>query len=70
MQSDSEGEKKSYSPPTVTKLTPEQARQFVKGRTNCSDQEAADFLESMRREQQQNEQQQNDAKDEKRKGSA
>ncbi len=55
MQSDSEGKKKPYSPPTITKMTPEQARQYVVDRTNCSEQEAADFLESLRREQQQNE---------------
>jgi hypothetical protein len=42
--------KKPYSPPTVTKLTPEQARQFVAERANCSDQEAEDFLESLCRE--------------------
>ena len=53
MQFDSESKKKPYSPPTVTKLTPERARQFVADRANCSDQEAADSLESLRREQQQ-----------------
>jgi hypothetical protein len=55
MQLDSEGKKKPYCPPAVTKLTREQAKQFVADRTNCSDQEAADFLESLRREQRQNE---------------
>jgi hypothetical protein len=55
MQSASKSKKKPYSPPTVTKLTPEQARQFVVDRLNCSDQEAVDFLKSLRREQQQDE---------------
>lgn len=75
IKSDSKGKKKPYSTPTVTKLTPEQAKQFVVERTNCSDQEAADVLESLRREQQQNEEKQNeqrqhDANGEKRKRSA
>jgi hypothetical protein len=50
MQFDPKSKKKPYSHPTVTKLTPEQARQFVAGRANCGDQEAADFLRSLRRE--------------------
>jgi hypothetical protein len=54
MQPDSKNKKKPYSPPTVTNQTPERAKQFVADRANCSDQEAADFLESLRREQQQN----------------
>jgi hypothetical protein len=71
MKPDSKAKKKPYSPPTVAKLTPEQAKQFVAHRTNCSDQEAADFLESLRREQPRNEEQsQNDANDDKRKRSA
>src|ERR1019366_3231788 len=32
----------------------EQAKQFVAGHANCSDQEATDLLEPLRREQQQN----------------
>lgn len=40
-------EKKPYLPPTVTKLTPNQARQLVANRINGSEEEAADFLESM-----------------------
>ena len=35
----------------LTKLPPEQARQFVASRLNCSDQEAAEFLEALRRKQ-------------------
>jgi hypothetical protein len=40
-------EKKPYLPPTVTKLTPNQARQLVANRINGNEEEAADFLESM-----------------------
>ena len=65
MQSDSKTKKKPYSSPTATKLTPEQAGHLVADRANCSDQEAAHFLESLRREQQQN-----GANDERRKRSA
>ena len=56
MQFDSEGKKKPYSSPTLTKLSTDQAKQFVASNTNCSDQEAADLLESLRQEQQQNKQ--------------
>lgn len=52
MQSDSKSKKKPYSPPAVTKLTPEQARQVVAARAKRSDEEAANFLESLLREQQ------------------
>ena len=65
MPSDSKSKKRPYSFPTATQLTPEQARQFVADRANCSDKKAADFLESLRRERQQN-----DANNEKRKRSA
>jgi len=50
MEFDPNGKKKPYSYPTVTKLTPEQARQFVADRASCSDQEAAHFLKSLRRQ--------------------
>lgn len=49
MQFDSKGKKKPYFPPTITKMTPEQARQFIAARVRCSDQEAAHFLESLHR---------------------
>jgi len=55
MHFDSDSKKKPYAPPSVTKLSPELARQFVACRANCSDQEATDLLESLRREQQQHE---------------
>jgi hypothetical protein len=51
MDFDSESKKQPYSPPSVRKLTLEQANQFVASRTNCSDQEAAELLESLRQEQ-------------------
>ena len=47
--------KKTYLSPTFTKLTPEQAEQFVAERTHRNDREAAEFLESLRQEQPQNE---------------
>jgi hypothetical protein len=54
MESDAKDRKKKpYSHPTVTKSTLEQAKKFVADRNNCSDQEAADFLELLRRQQQQ-----------------
>jgi len=54
MQFDSESKKKPYSPPTLTKLSTDQAKQFVASNTNCGDQEATDLLESLRQEQRQN----------------
>jgi hypothetical protein len=64
--------KKPYFPPTLTKLTPEQAKKLVADRTHCSAQEAAEFLESFRREQPQNEEKHrpNDDVDKKRRRSA
>jgi|ERR1700692_1564858 len=53
MQSEPGSKKKPYSPPAITSLSLEQAKQFVSRRTNCCDSEATDFLESLRREQQQ-----------------
>lgn len=61
--------KKPYSSPEVTNLTPEQAKQLVADRKNCSEKEAAAFLESLR-QQLQNEQPLNDTKDQKWKHSA
>jgi hypothetical protein len=56
--------KKPYSPPTFTKLTPEQARKLVADRKSCSKEEAADFFNSLLR------QHPNNATDRKRKRSA
>src|SRR5579864_8814588 len=36
--------KKPYSPPTLIKLTPEQAKKLVVDRNSCTDEEAADLL--------------------------
>jgi hypothetical protein len=44
MQADSESEKKTYSLPTLTHLTAEQARQFLADHANCGNQGAMDFL--------------------------
>ena len=55
MQFDSESKKRLYSPPTLTKLTLEQAKQFVASHANCSDQKATELLESLCRERQRNE---------------
>jgi hypothetical protein len=41
---------KPYLPPTLTKLTAEQAKKLVAERTHRNDQEAAEFLESRRQE--------------------
>jgi hypothetical protein len=56
--------KKPYSAPTLTKLTPEQAKAFVADRNNCSGEEAADFLNSLQQWPQSN------GRDQKRKRSA
>jgi hypothetical protein len=54
MQFGSESKKQPYFPPSVRKLTLEQAKQIVACRANCSDQKAADLLDALRRELQQN----------------
>ena len=51
MQSDRA--RKPYVPPAATKQTPEQAIKFVMDRTKCSEQEAKDLLESLRKEKKQ-----------------
>ena len=43
--------KKPYLSPTLTKLTPEQAKRLVAERTHRNDQQAAEFLESQRLQQ-------------------
>jgi len=42
-------DKKPYSPPAVTKLTPQQAKNLVVERKNYSEEEAAEFLKSLRK---------------------
>ena len=51
MKKDSDSRKKKYFPPKATKLTEDQAKQFVKKWMNQSDQEAEDLLNSLRQEQ-------------------
>ncbi|HWO28426.1 MAG TPA: hypothetical protein VNO32_06470 [Candidatus Acidoferrum sp.] len=56
MQFDSESTKQQlYSPPTLTKLTPEQVKQVVASHANSSDHKPTEPLESLRQEQQRNE---------------
>jgi hypothetical protein len=64
--------KKPYSPPVVTKLTPEQAKALVMDRKNYSEEEAAEFVKSLRRqnEEKQNRQPPGSGEDRKRKRSA
>ena len=52
--------KKPYSPPTVRTLTLEQARKLIADRKNCTEGEASEFLESLRRQQRQNDQERNE----------
>jgi len=51
--------KKPYSPPALRNLTPEQAKTIVADRKNCSEEEAAQFLESLQHLQEQNDQKRN-----------
>jgi hypothetical protein len=50
MLSDRECKKKPYSRCAATEVSVEQATQFVADHANCSDQEATELLESLRRE--------------------
>jgi len=64
MTSDSKDKnKKPYSTPTLSKLTPEQAKKVVADRKKCSEEEGAELLKSLRK------QPPNDATDQKRKRS-
>jgi hypothetical protein len=51
MKKDSDSRKKKYFPPKATKLTEDQAKQFVKEWMNQRDREAEDLLNSLRQEQ-------------------
>ncbi|GEM_PF-4033017 len=65
--------KKPYSPPTLIKLTPEQAKKLVLDRNGCTDEETADLLKlfpNSPHEERQNKQPQGDAADQRRKRSA
>jgi hypothetical protein len=50
MMESQDRKKKLYSAPSLTKLTPEQARKLVANRRDCSEEEAADFLKSLRQQ--------------------
>jgi hypothetical protein len=41
--------KKPYASPTITKITPEEARKFAADHKKCSEEEAAEFLKSLRK---------------------
>ena len=56
--------KKPYSSPTLTELTREQAIKLVADRKNCSEEEAAKVVDSLRK------QKQSDARDQERHRSA
>lgn len=43
-------EKQSYSPPSLTELSPDQARKLVMERKHCSDKDADEFLTSLRQQ--------------------
>lgn len=59
-----DNKKKPYSSPTLTELTREQAIKLVADRKHCSEEEAVEFLDSLRK------QKQSDARDQKRDRSA
>jgi hypothetical protein len=56
--------KKHYTPPTITELSQEQAEKLVADFKNCSKEEAAEFLQRLRK------QSSNDATDQQKKRSA
>ncbi len=48
MDSEFEGkQKKPYVPPSIKKLTPAEARQFIMDHVHCTDQEAMKLLEML-----------------------
>jgi hypothetical protein len=72
MGPDSKGKKKPYLSPILKKLTLERAKKFVADRTDRNDQEAAEFLKSLRQGWPQKEEKHppNDAAEKKRQRSA
>lgn len=65
-------DKMPYSPPAVTKLTPQQAKNLVVEHKNYSEEEAADFLKSLpkRKEKKRNKQPPRPGEDQNRQRSA
>jgi len=55
--------KEPYSPPALRNLTPEQAKKIIADRKNCSEEEAAEFFESLRHRREPNSEKQNDPRD-------
>jgi hypothetical protein len=51
--------KKRYFPPALRDLTPEEAKKVIADGKNCSEEEAAKFLESLQRQKRQNDQKRN-----------
>jgi hypothetical protein len=51
--------KKRYTPPALRNLTFEQAKKIIADGKNCSEEEAAEFLESLQRQKPQNDQKRN-----------
>lgn len=52
--------KKRYSTPALRNLTPEQAKKIIADGKNCSEEEAAAFLESLQRQEPQNDEKRNE----------
>ena len=52
--------KKPYSPPALRNLTPEQAKKIIADSRDCSEEEAAEFLQSLLRQKPQNDQTRNE----------
>ena len=52
--------KKRYSTPALRNVTPEQAKKIISDHKNYSEEEAAEFLESLQRQEPQNDQKRNE----------
>jgi hypothetical protein len=52
--------KRRYSPPALRNLTPEQAKKIIADGKNCSEEESAEFLESLQRQKYQTDQRRNE----------
>jgi hypothetical protein len=51
---DSDNKKKPYFPPALTQVTRQQAIKLVAHRNNCGEEDAVNFLESLRRQEYRN----------------
>jgi hypothetical protein len=52
--------KKRYTPPALRNLTLEQAKKVIADGKNCSEEEAAEFLRSLQRQEPRNDQKRNE----------